>query len=150
MTSKALPIEDELAIRNMFARYGHYLDAGDGPKWAALFTDDGKYVRMNSPPRKHGGSGLPQESIEGREALTKAGKDVGTGLFKNLARHQMTDLFLEAGKTPDEAHGVSRALITDWREGPGKPAMCATYTTHFVRTPQGWRIKSTLCDIIPK
>ena len=44
-----LPIADELAIRNMFARYGHLLDSGDARGWANLFTEDASWTRLNSP-----------------------------------------------------------------------------------------------------
>jgi len=53
-----LPVDDELEIRSVFARYGHLADAGD-PNFVQLFTEDATWTRANSPPAAHGGSGLP-------------------------------------------------------------------------------------------
>ena len=37
----ALATEDILAIQKLIADYNHFVDAGDGEEFAALFTDDG-------------------------------------------------------------------------------------------------------------
>ena len=145
-----LPIEDELAIRNMFARYGHLLDSGDARGWANLFTEDASWTRLNSPPRAMGGSGLAAETVSGRENLYQMAIDVVQTRFNKLCRHQVTDFFVEAGDTPDHARGKCRAIITDWNEGPGKLAMVGDYTLAFRRTPQGWRVQSIACDLVPK
>lgn len=145
-----LPIEDELAIRNMFARYGHLLDSGDARGWANMFTEDASWTRLNSPPRAMGGSGLAAETVSGRENLYQMAIDVVQTRFNKLCRHQVTDLFIEAGDTPDHARGKCRAIITDWNEGPGKLAMVGDYTLAFRRTPQGWRVQSIACDLVPK
>jgi len=145
-----LPIEDELAIRSMFARYVHRLDSGDARGWSDLFTDDGSWTRLNSPPRELGGSGLAAETVTGRENLYQMAIDVVQTRFNRLVRHQMTDVFIEAGDTPDDARGQSRAMITDWNGGTGKLAMVGDYTLTFRRTPKGWRIRSIACDLVPK
>ena len=41
-------------------------------------------------------------------------------------------------------------MITDWNGGTGKLAMVGDYTLAFRRTPQGWRIQSIACDLVPK
>jgi uncharacterized protein (TIGR02246 family) len=145
-----LPIADELAIRNMFARYGHLLDSGDARGWANLFTQDASWTRLNSPPRDLGGSGLAAETVTGRENLYQMAIDVVQTRFNRLCRHQMTDVFIEAGDTPDQARGRSRAIITDWNGGSGKLAMVGDYALAFRRTPQGWLIHSIACDLVPK
>jgi len=145
-----LPIADELAIRSMFARYVHLLDGGDARGWANLFTEDASWTRLNSPPRELGGSGLAAETITGRENLFQMAIDVAQKRFNLLCRHQMTDVFIEAGDTPDRARGQSRAIITDWNGGTGKLAMVGDYTLAFRRTAQGWRIHSIACDLVPK
>jgi ketosteroid isomerase-like protein len=145
-----LPVADELAIRSMFARYVHLLDSGDARGWSNLFTDDASWTRLNSPPRELGGSGLAAETITGRENLYQMAIDVAQKRFNLLCRHQMTDVFIEAGGTPDVARGKSRAMITDWNGGSGKLAMVGDYTLAFRRTPQGWRIQSIACDLVPK
>jgi hypothetical protein len=69
--------------------------------------------------------------------------------FRRLVHHQMTDFYVEPGASADEAMGHSRALVTDWRDGPGKISMLATYHTRFVRTPDGWLIQSMDCALLP-
>jgi len=149
MSLRNLAVEDELAIRSLFARYGHYADAGD-PRFAELFVEDASWTRENSPPSSLGGSGLPPETLHGREAMQGLMIEVMQKKFKGLMHHQMTDFYVEPGETPDQAMGYSRALITDWRDGPGKIAMFGTYRSEFVRTDAGWRIKSISVNVLPK
>ena len=59
MNDRALPAADELAIRNLLARYVHFADAGELDAFASLFTEDGSWTRENTPPASQGGSGLP-------------------------------------------------------------------------------------------
>jgi hypothetical protein len=134
----------------MFAKYGHLLDGGDAKGWANLFTDDGSWTRENSPPRELGGSGLPAETVQGRDNLEQMAIDVVQKRFRGLCRHQMTDVYVEAGDTPDTARGLCRALITDWLDGPGKLAMVGDYKLRFERTAGGWRIKSINCTLVPR
>ena len=70
-----LPVEDELEIRSVFARYGHLADAGD-PNFVQLFTEDATWTRLNSPPASQGGSGLPP-------VKTRAGPGIFTGTGGN-------------------------------------------------------------------
>lgn len=133
----------------MYARYGHLLDGGDARGWANLFTEDARWTRVNSPPRDLGGSGLPAETVQGRENLEQMAIDVVQKRFQGLCRHQMTDVYIEAGETPDAARGLSRALITDWLDGPGKLAMVGNYKLEFAKTTDGWRIKSITCTLVP-
>ena len=55
-----------------------------------------------------------------------------------------------SGDGPDHARGLSRAIITDWTNGPGKLAKVGDYRLEFARTPQGWRIRSIACDLVPR
>jgi hypothetical protein len=149
MSARKLSIEDELDIRNMFARYGHLLDGGDARGWADLFTEDASWTRVNSPPRELGGSGLAAETVRGRANLEQMAVGVVRDRFRGLCRHQMTDVYIEAGDTPNTARGLSRALITDWIDGPGKLAMVGNYGLEFAKTTDGWRIKSIRCTLVP-
>jgi len=149
MNFERLPVDDELAIRNLFARYGHLADVGD-PGFVGLFTEDATWTRANSPPQSQGGSGLPPETLQGPQKLQAMMVEVMQQRFRTLVRHQMTDFYLEPGNGPDDAVGHSRALITDWRDGPGKIAMFGTYTTRFTRTAQGWRIQDVRVEVLPR
>jgi hypothetical protein len=143
-----LPVEDELEIRSVFARYGHLADAGD-PNFVQLFTEDATWTRLNSPPASQGGSGLPPETLHGHEPLLAMMEDVMKKKFKQRMHHQMTDFYVVPGAGPDDAMGHARALITDWRDGPGKIAMFAKYDVRFRRTPVGWRISDAKLRVLP-
>lgn len=149
MSFKNLAVEDELAIRSLFAKYGHFADMGD-PRFAALFAEDATWTRENSPPAAQGGSGLPAQTLHGREAMLELMVEVMQKKFKGLMHHQMTDFYVESSATVDHAEGYARALITDWRDGPGKIAMFGTYRSTFVRTVDGWKIKSISVSVLPK
>lgn len=143
-----LPIDDELEIRGLFARYGHLADAGD-PAFVELFTPDATWTRENSPPASMGGSGLPPETIRGRDRLGALMVEVMQKKFRQRMHHQFTDFYVEPGETADEALGHARALITDWRDGPGRFAMFGRYTVRFVRTGDGWRIAAASVYVLP-
>jgi hypothetical protein len=53
MDFKRLPIEDELAIRDLFARYGHLADVGN-PDFVHLFTEDATWTRAQFAARLAG------------------------------------------------------------------------------------------------
>jgi hypothetical protein len=145
----ALPPVDDLALRNLVARYALFADAGDGLGIAALFTDDGEWVRENESPSRFGGSGLPPTTVVGRNDIAALISRVVDADFQRKFRHQMTDLLLEPAYNTDEARGFCRALITDWRDGPGKLAMCATYHWKFRRASDGWLIASVRLSLLP-
>ncbi|MDR3453062.1 MAG: nuclear transport factor 2 family protein [Rhodoferax sp.] len=143
-----LPVDDELEIRSLFARYGHLADAGD-PLFVELFTPDATWTRANSPPASMGGSGLPPETIHGRDKLGALMVEVMQKKFRQRMHHQFTDFYVEPGETTDDAAGHARALITDWREGPGKFAMFGKYNLRFRRTGEGWRICDAVVRVLP-
>lgn len=150
MTDGAVRVEDELAMRNLLARYVHHADAGDLDGFAALFLEDGTWTRENSPPASQGGSGLPAQTMTGHAEIKVMIENSIIKRFQRKFRHQMTDVLIEPGDGPDDARGRCRALITDWRDGPGKIAMCGSYTFRFARTPQGWRFRSVSVHVLPE
>jgi hypothetical protein len=142
-----LPVDDELEIRGLFARYGHLADAGD-PAFIELFTPDATWTRENSPPVSMGGSGLPPETISA-DQLSALMTEVMQKKFRQRMHHQFTDFYVVPGASKDEATGHARALITDWRDGPGRFAMFGKYTMGFARTPDGWLIRSASVYVLP-
>lgn len=149
LDGRRLAPEDDVALRTLIARYAHVADAGDLDRFVALFTPDGSWTRENSPPASQGGSGLPQETKRGPEALREMIRASIIERFDRKFRHQMTDIVLSAGAGPDVAHGLCRALITDWREGPGKMAMSALYTWEF-RRGDDWKIAAASVRVLPE
>lgn len=147
MTSK-LSLEDRAEIMSLYSRYGRLVDGGDGDGYAALFTEDGSFDRINPSPASSGGSGLPQQAFKGRAALRQLVFDLAK-VFVGKMRHQLTDVHIEPGKGPDDAIGTCYGLITDWREGAGRISMHCTYRTTIVRTREGWRFKDMTIERLP-
>ncbi|MGV6871921.1 nuclear transport factor 2 family protein [Pseudochelatococcus sp. B33] len=140
----------ELTLRRLIARYAHVADAGDQDRFVALFTVDGTWTRENSPPAEAGGSGLPPEVRQGEAALRELLQGSIVDRFKRKFRHQMTDVVIAAGRGVDEAHGLCRALITNWRDGPGKLAMSALYQWEFRRISGVWKVASVSVRVLPE
>jgi hypothetical protein len=149
MPDRYLPAADELAIRNLIAKYAIYADHGRADDFANLFVPDGSWTRENSPPVHLGGSGRPPETRSGHALLKDMIVAVIVDQFKCKFRHQMTDILVEPGEGSDSARAVFRALITNWRDGAGKLAMCGTYTCRFTRTGDGWRFVSVSIYVLP-
>lgn len=149
MYDDQIPVSDDLALRNLVAKYAHYADAGELERFADLFIEEGTWTRENSPPASQGGSGLPAETFRGHGALKKMIENSIIKKFNRKFRHQMTDVLIEPGETDAFASVRLRALITDWRDGPGKIAMCGNYTCVAVKTQAGWRFKSVSVYVFP-
>ncbi|MDR5654012.1 nuclear transport factor 2 family protein [Ruixingdingia sedimenti] len=149
MLGKMLNIEDEREIQFLLAHYVHYLDAADGPRWAALFTQDGRWIRRNAAPVEQGGSGIAAGVRQGRAELA-ALAEFSVQNFKGLCRHQMTDVVLWQGADAGTAEGKCRMIISDFRHGPGRVAMAGSYDLSFTRTPEGWRIAALSADFLPR
>lgn len=80
----SITTEDRLEIQELYARYCHYADAADGPKWALCFTPDGTFI----PAMVSGGN-----HIEGRDALSKFPAEAGQ--TPHQMRHWTNNLILE-------------------------------------------------------
>ena len=140
---------DDLQIRNLIARYALYTDGGEPEKFADLFVEDGSWTRENSPPKHLGGSGLPRETLIGREKLVGLIQAV-IARFNFKIRHQMTDITLEPGADDLSADIIFRALVTDWTEGPGKIAMTVYYTGECRKTDDGWKFVRISARVLPE
>ena len=62
----------------------------------------------------------------------------------------MMDVLVEPGADEKSAKVQYRALVTDWREGPGRAAMCVTYTATCVRTGDGWKFATVSARALPE
>lgn len=119
-----LTVEDQLEIQQLYARYNHAIDSGNGEGWANCFTTDGVFTS--------GGGG----TFEGREAL--AAFAVGFAA-RMKARHWTNNLVLEA--TDDGASGACYLMlyVLGPKEAPAKVVTTGIYDDALVRTPEGWR-----------
>ena len=127
--SASLTAADYLEIQQLVARYSYALDmhGGDGSAYAALFTPDGSLGTQ----------------AKGRAQLAafaaQTNKDRSGPAF---ARHFVTNVVIKPA--PEGATGRSYLVTLDISE-EGKPATIlggGHYDDVYVKTPQGWRIRS--------
>lgn len=132
---KALTAQDYIDIRALASRYAYGLDTGadNGDLYANVFTADAEF---HGPPAVPGG---PPFNAKGRDELRKFAIP---GRGSAYVRHFMTNHLIEA--SPEGARGKVYLLVIDIAQN-GKPTsvnMGGHYEDIYVRTPEGWRIKS--------
>jgi uncharacterized protein YbdZ (MbtH family) len=124
-----LTATDYLELQQLVARYSYAVDmhGGDGSAFAALFTPDGSLGTQ--------AKGTAQLS----EFAAQTNKDrSGPG----FTRHFVTNVVIKPA--PGGATGRSYLVTLDISE-TGQPAKMISgghYDDVYVKTPQGWRIKS--------
>ena len=130
-TSKpaTLTAADYLEIQQLVARYSYAVDmhGGDGSAYAALFTPDGTFGTQ--------AKGTAQLA----ELAAKTNKERSGPAF---ARHFVTNVMIKP--SPEGATGRSYLVALDISE-VRKPTTIlhgGHYDDVYVKTPQGWRIKS--------
>ena len=130
-TFKPAPLTaaDYLELQQLVARYSYAVDmhGGDGSAYAALFAPDG-----NLGTQAKGTAQLA-------EFAAQTNKDRSGPAF---ARHFVTNVVIKPA--PGGATGRSYLVTLDISES-GQPAKMISgghYDDVYVKTPQGWRIKS--------
>ncbi|MDB5481477.1 MAG: hypothetical protein JWO83_2530 [Caulobacteraceae bacterium] len=149
MTFAFVAPADELQIRNLIARYAYAIDGGEKEAFASLFLEDGAWSRENPPPETQDGSG-PPPAVRGRAGLMDLIETATIPRWQLKARHQMTDVLVEPGPNGNSAKVLYRALVTDWRDGPGRVAMSVNYTAACVRTDDGWKFATVSARVLPE
>jgi hypothetical protein len=132
---KPLTAQDYIDIRALAARYAYGLDSGEGngALYASVFTEDAEF---HGPPARRGGTPF---DAKGRENLQKFAQG---GRGPNYVRHFMTNHLIEA--SPEGATGKVYLLVIDIGQD-GRPTsvnMGGHYEDVYVKTAEGWRIKS--------
>lgn len=119
-----LAIEDQLAIQQLYARYNHTIDAGDGAGWAATFTPEGVFSSASG-------------TFTGSEALTA----FGDAFAKRMKGRHWTNNLLIDGEG-DAATGSCYLMLLRLSPGEQPPAAIlstAIYRDELVRVSGGWR-----------
>ena len=124
-----LTAADYLELQTLVARYSYAVDmhGGDGSAFAALFTPDGTLGTQ--------AKGTAQLAA----FAAQTNKDRSGPAF---ARHFVTNVVIKPA--PEGATGRSYLVTLDISES-GQPAKMISgghYDDVYVKTPQGWRIKS--------
>ena len=130
-----LTAQDYLDIRALATQYAYGLDTGadDGWLYANVFTEDGEF---HGPPAVPGGKPF---DAKGRAQLRTFAVPGGG---PNYVRHFNSNHAIEAA--PEGARGKVYLLVIDIARD-GKPTsvnMGGHYEDVYVRTAEGWRIKT--------
>jgi hypothetical protein len=128
-TPATLTASDYLEIQQLVARFSYAVDmhGGDGSAFAALFTPDGSV------------DAKAKGTAQLVEFAAQTNKDRSGPAF---TRHFVTNVVITPA--PGGATGRSYLLTLDAAEGDKPTTMLGGghYDDVYVKTPQGWRIKS--------
>lgn len=117
-------------ITDLFARYCHAVDKGDGEGWASLFVPDGCFEA----------AGIFR--LDGTEQLRgMPGTFVARGGGKG--RHQITNIVLDPGPKPNTIAVRAYTCVTDWSDG-GKLVTFSDMEGVLRRLDGAWRIQALL------
>jgi hypothetical protein len=133
---------DYQEITQLINRYAYGIDtcANDGFDYANLFTEDGTFTDRNSDAGfAQGGRVLAQ----GRQALAELVGGGSRGCRTKLVWTDWSHLMLnhEITASPEGARGRIY-LVQLGMNGPGSVTRHGGYEDVYVKTPEGWRIKS--------
>jgi hypothetical protein len=130
--SSTLTASDYVEIQQLISRYPYGLDTGadSGNLFASVFSRDGAFT--GGPSR-----------VEGRDKLAAFASGHRPGQGPLYTRNFSTNVVIRP--SPEGAVGKIYAAVLDIGEGAGKPSSVLNgghYEDVYVRTPEGWRIKS--------
>lgn len=138
----ALTALDYQEITQLINRYAYGIDtcANDGYDYANLFTVDGVFIDNNSD------AGFAQSGrvlARGRDALAELVGGGSRGCRTKLPWTDWSHLMLNHEITPSADGARGRIyLVQLGMTGPGSVARHGGYEDVYVRTSEGWRIKS--------
>jgi hypothetical protein len=128
VTSTTMTASDYIEIQQLLARYPYALDTGQrkGQMWVDVFTKDATFNQS-----------------QGADALMKIAWQHRPGQGPSYDRNFPQSVVITP--TAEGATGKALTYVIDIGEGQGKPSTIlngARYEDMYVRTPDGWRIKS--------
>lgn len=121
-----LPVDDLLNIQQLYARYNHAIDSGNGAGWASCFTADGTFASATG-------------NFAGTEQLTSFG-DAFAQRMK--ARHWTNNLVLEADGEGVKGSCYLMLLRLGDGEKPTGILTTAIYQDHLVKQGGEWKFRS--------
>jgi len=139
---RTLSALDYAEITQLINRYAYGIDtcADNGYAYANLFTEDGVFIDFNSDAGFAAGG---RELARGRDALAELVGGGSRGCATKLVWTDWSHLMLNHEITPTPEGAAGRVyLVQLGMEGPGSVARHGGYEDVYVRTPEGWRIKS--------
>ena len=113
--------QDYFEIQQLYAKYNHAIDSGNGEAYADTFTPDGVF-----------------NGNTGRDALVKFVNETWVGRMNGATRqHWNTNLMITGDSK--QAKGSVYLMLVDLSTKPVSVMAMAMYDDELVKTPQGWR-----------
>lgn len=130
-----LSVSDKLEILELYSRYIHTLNKGDGDGFAACFTKDGVFNRPKGSERAN----IPVTRTVGTAALAelirRAYQDGG-----GRRRRSHANILITEAEVENEAQGeASFMLVIASGTAPASIALTGMAYDRFRRTENGWR-----------
>jgi hypothetical protein len=133
---------DYQEIRELVHRYAYGIDtcANNGYDYANVFTTDGVFIDKNSDGGHAAGGRV---LARGRDALATLVGGGERGCKTKLVWTDWSHLMLNQAITASPEGATGRVyLVQLGMTGPGSVTRHGGYEDVYVRTPEGWRIKS--------
>ena len=127
--SDGLAAQDYADIQQLYWRYNHGADFGDADLYVSVFTDDA--VLRSSDGQEH----IGKDEITGFISRSLAGRTGDTG-----RRHWNSSWRITP--SAEGARGRTYWLVLDVSTGEATHSSTGYYDDVFVKTSDGWRIKS--------
>jgi hypothetical protein len=119
-----LSVDDHLAIQQLYARYNHAIDSGNGAAWADCFTPDGTFSSASG-------------TFTGREQLAGFGNAFATRM---KARHWTNNLVVDGdGATAKGSCYLMLLRLTPGEQPPASILVTAIYQDELQNTADGWK-----------
>lgn len=121
----ALTVDDQLAIQQLYAKYNHAIDAGNGANWAATFSPDGVFSSASG-------------TFTGTEQLSTFATGFGSRI---KARHWTNNLIVDG----DGSNATGSCYLVLFRLTPGEQPPAGILTTAIYNdelaksSDSGWR-----------
>jgi hypothetical protein len=126
-----LTTQDYIDIQQLYARYTHALDGGDGKAWGETFTVDGQ-IWSDTALAKY-----PNYTLNGRSEI--AGYVKGPARERPRVGHVNTNIVITP--TATGAIGRSYLLLHNLESNPPRVTGGGIYEDVLVKTAEGWRFK---------
>lgn len=130
-SGKALSKEDRAEIQELYARYAHAIDSGNGQAYMGVFTEDG-VLQSVVADRPDGGFTMKISDIAKGAKLRERPKI--THFYSNII----------VDPAPEGARGQVYVLLMDLQKNPAitSGSVC---DDSIVKTKGGWKFKKRVC-----
>lgn len=132
----ALGIDDIVEINQLYARYNHLIDAGEGEAWAALFVEEGTLDT---------GMGF---TVDGTPEA-RAEFAIGVPIMMPGGRHIATNVLVDGDGDSATGAAYLQLWVTDEGTGGVKVLVSGTYRDTLRRDGGVWKFVTRVLEADP-